>query len=91
MRLLAGARRLLGTLEAMPTRLPTIAGLLKLWLTYAGMGIVFAAIFYATVGDKARPEPALAVFAIFVAIGTIIVGTAAWGLVRTRKRERDGF
>jgi hypothetical protein len=75
----------------MPPRLPTIAGLLKRWLAYVGMGMVFAAIFYVSVGDKPRPEPALAVFAIFVAIGTIIVGTAAWGLVRTRKSERDGF
>lgn len=75
----------------MPKRLPTIAGLLKLWLTYAGMGIAFAAIFYVTAGDKASPAPALAVFAIFVAIGTIIVGTAAWGLVRMRKGERDGL
>lgn len=67
----------------MDQRALTVLGLLKLWLIYCGAGVLFGGLFYFLYGDQVA-SMAVAMFAIFAAIGTIIVGTAVWGMYRQR-------
>ena len=66
---------------------PTYAALLKVWLIYAGIGVLFGAILYYMGGDTTFPL-ALGTFAIFALIGTILVFTALWGMLRRRQRSQ---
>lgn len=70
----------------MTAQLPTTWALVKVWLIYAAIGVVFAALLYMISGSNALPL-VIATFAIFVAIGSIIVGTAAWSMFRARKGD----
>ena len=72
----------------MARSVPNFFALAKVWLLYAAVGILFGSILRMMGGDESLPL-SIAMSAIFVAIGAIIVGTAVWGVLKQR-RHRDG-
>jgi hypothetical protein len=66
---------------------PTYWMLIRLWLMYVGVGVLFGGIIY-LMGGQGGMLLALAIFAIFVAIGTIIVSTALWSMLREKQNSQ---
>jgi hypothetical protein len=66
--------------------IPNYWSLVRIWLIYVGLGVLFGGGFY-FFGGRQAAVMALAMFAIFAVIGTVVVSVALLGVLRNKNTE----